>query len=81
MQVLACVQDVADPDAWAETERRAAQAFDRIDWIIANAGVADGAPIADMSFAAWRRVLSANLDGAFLTLQAGFRPAPRARTS
>src|SRR5690606_12454705 len=38
-----------------------------------NAGVATGSPITDMDFAEWRRVLSVNLDGAFLSLQAAMR--------
>lgn len=38
-----------------------------------NAGVASAAPIPDLDFAEWRRVLSVNLDGAFLTLRAAMR--------
>jgi 2-keto-3-deoxy-L-fuconate dehydrogenase len=40
---------------------------------LVNAGVGAGGPIEDMSFDEWRRVMSVNLDGAFLTLQAAMR--------
>lgn len=38
-----------------------------------NAGIGDSGPIESLDFAAWRRVLSVNLDGAFLTLRAAMR--------
>jgi NAD(P)-dependent dehydrogenase (short-subunit alcohol dehydrogenase family) len=40
---------------------------------VVNAGISGAAPIADMAFAEWRRILSVNLDGAFLTLRAAMR--------
>ncbi|MGD9891681.1 MAG: SDR family NAD(P)-dependent oxidoreductase [Dehalococcoidia bacterium] len=73
LRVLTRAHDVADPDAWAETETITRATFGRLDWAIANAGVADGGPLTEMRFEAWRRVLAANLDGVFLTLQAGMR--------
>lgn len=60
--------DVGDEDFWDRL------ALDRLDHAVANAGIAGAAaPIADLAFAEWRRVLAANLDGAFLTLRAGLR--------
>ena len=44
---------------------------------VVNAGIGAGGPIAELSFAEWRRVLSVNLDGAFLTLQAAMRAIRR----
>ena len=38
-----------------------------------NAGVAGAGLIADLPFEEWRRILSINLDGAFLSLQAAMR--------
>lgn len=38
-----------------------------------NAGVSGSGAIADLDFAEWRRVLSVNLDGAFLSLRAAMR--------
>ncbi len=70
---LVCRHDVADEAAWSETEAAIRDRFGRLDLVVANAGIADAAPIAEMSFTAWRRVLSVNLDGAFLTFRAGLR--------
>lgn len=47
-----------------------------LDAAILNAGIAgDGAPIAEMSFQDWRKVVAVNLDGAFLSLRSAFRMA------
>ena len=59
--------DVADEGFW-----------DRLDLTglthaVVNAGVASAGPIPELGFAEWRRVLSVNLDGAFLTLRAAMR--------
>ncbi|WP_425228959.1 SDR family NAD(P)-dependent oxidoreductase [Sphingomonas sp.] len=40
---------------------------------VVNAGVAGAGAIAELPFAEWRRILSVNLDGAFLTLRAALR--------
>ncbi|MGZ6018629.1 MAG: SDR family NAD(P)-dependent oxidoreductase [Phenylobacterium sp.] len=73
IEVVSLIQDVADPAAWDGAEARVRERFGRLDLVVANAGVADGSPLAETSFDAWRRVLSVNLDGAFLTLRAGMR--------
>lgn len=44
-----------------------------LDMAVVNAGVAGAASIADHDYAEWRRILSVNLDGAFLTLRAAMR--------
>ena len=59
--------DVADEALW-----------DRIDLTglthaVVNAGIAGTGAIRDLPFAEWRRILSVNLDGAFLTLRAVLR--------
>ena len=66
-EVVRIAGDVADPNLW----QRASIHY--LDHAVINAGIAGVAPIADLPFAEWRRVLSANLDGAFLTLQAALR--------
>lgn len=66
----AIVGDVADEATWREVE---GVLTDGLDLCVINAGVSDAAPIADMDFAAWRKVLSVNLDGAFLTLRTAMR--------
>jgi NAD(P)-dependent dehydrogenase (short-subunit alcohol dehydrogenase family) len=59
--------NVADPAFWASVDSG------RIDHAVINAGVAGAGLIADLDFAEWRRILSVNLDGAFLSLQAALR--------
>lgn len=61
--------DVADPLLW----QRVAEDCEMLDFAVLNAGIADSAPIAELDFAQWRRVLSANLDGMALSLQCAMR--------
>ncbi|HMC91532.1 MAG TPA: SDR family oxidoreductase [Allosphingosinicella sp.] len=61
------VGDVADADLWREAD------LTGLTHAVVNAGIGAGGPILDSSFEDWRRVMSVNLDGAFLTLQAAMR--------
>src|SRR5690606_24099830 len=61
--------DVADPALWDRIEAETAL----LDHAIVNAGIASGGAISEMAFDEWRRVLSVNLDGAFLSLRAALR--------
>ena len=61
--------DVADEAFWDTS----APYLAGIDGAVVNAGVAGAGVIADLDFAEWRRILSVNLDGAFLTLRAALR--------
>ena len=58
------IGNVADEQLWNQAD------LTGLTHAVVNAGVAAGAAIEDTSFAEWRRVMSVNLDGAFLTLQA-----------
>lgn len=62
--------DVADPGAVDAIMSRVTSEFGRLDGLVNNAGVADFGPIAETTFERWRRVLSNNLDAAFLMVQA-----------
>ncbi len=64
-QVL--IGDVADEDFWTTAD------LTGLTHAVVNAGIGAGGPIAETSLAEWRRVMSPNLDGAFLTLQAAMR--------
>jgi NAD(P)-dependent dehydrogenase (short-subunit alcohol dehydrogenase family) len=75
-RVWTAAHDVADEAAWAKSEAAIRERFGRLDLAVVNAGVADAAPIAEMDFAAWRRVMTTNLDGAFLTVRATLRLMP-----
>ncbi|GGB87189.1 dehydrogenase [Novosphingobium endophyticum] len=68
-EVLRFAGDVADPRLW----RKVADSHGVVDFAVLNAGCADAAPIADIDFQQWRRVLSANLDGMILSLQCAMR--------
>lgn len=61
------VGDVADERMWNEID------LSGLDHAVVNAGIAGAGPIATLDFAEWRRILSVNLDGAFLTLRAAMR--------
>ncbi len=68
-QVIRYSGDVADEALWARIEGD----LPRLDHALLNAGVANGCRIVDQDFAEWRRILSANLDGMFLSLRAALR--------
>lgn len=61
------IGDVADERLWADAD------LTGLSHALINAGIGEGKPILESSFADWRRVMSANLDGAFLALQAAMR--------
>ncbi|MDR3495509.1 MAG: SDR family NAD(P)-dependent oxidoreductase [Ancalomicrobiaceae bacterium] len=72
--VLVVPTDVTDPAAvahlFAEIDRR----FGRLDFVFNNAGTnVPPATVGDLTFDDWRRVVSVNLDGAFLVASAAFR--------
>jgi 2-keto-3-deoxy-L-fuconate dehydrogenase len=58
------IGDVSDESIWAQTD------LTGLTHAVVNAGVGGSAPIADSTLEEWRRVMSVNLDGAFLTLKA-----------
>ncbi|HEV2596299.1 MAG TPA: SDR family oxidoreductase [Sphingomicrobium sp.] len=62
------VGDVCDEATWQSDRFSGA-----IDHAVVNAGIASAAPIDRLTLTEWRRVLSVNLDGAFLTLRAALR--------
>ena len=61
--------DIRDEAFWTDAAPRLAG----LDHAVVNAGVAGAGAIADLALDEWRRILSVNLDGAFLTLRAALR--------
>jgi 2-keto-3-deoxy-L-fuconate dehydrogenase len=62
------VGDVADEGLWRGAD------LTGLTHAVINAGIGEGGtPIADLPFADWRRVMSVNLDGAFLSLSTALR--------
>ena len=59
--------DVADEAMWDAAD------LPPLDGAVVNAGIAAAGMIADLDFTEWRRILSVNLDGAFLTMRAALR--------
>jgi len=56
----------------------AEERFGGADIVVANAGISQNCPTLDLDFDGWRRVMSVNLDGVFLTAhEAGRRMVPR----
>lgn len=47
--------------------------FGTVHILVSNAGIQSGAPLSDMTFEQWRRVLAVNLDGQFLCARAAAR--------
>ena len=54
-------------------------AFGRLDILVSNAGIQTVAPIHQLEFAEWKRLLAVHLDGAFLTTRAALRIMYRQR--
>lgn len=61
--------DVADPGLWERVEGE----LPALHHAVINAGIANGCPLVEQDFAGWRKMLSVNLDGAFLGLRAALR--------
>ena len=66
-ETVAATGDVCDEAFWESLDLAG------LDHAVVNAGVAGAGLIADLAFDEWRRILSVNLDGAFLTLRAAMR--------
>ena len=62
--------DVSEPEAVEAMVAEVLAARGRIDALVNNAGVGVFAPIEEMDFALWRKVMATNLDGVFLCSQA-----------
>lgn len=72
-RAMAVEMDVADELSVELATAMIAQRFGHIDVLVSNAGLQHIAPIADLEFADWKRVLAVHLDGAFLTARAALR--------
>jgi 2-keto-3-deoxy-L-fuconate dehydrogenase len=71
--VMTTAFNVADETAWSANCTLIRERFGRLDLAVANAGVTSGGTIAESAFGEWRRVMSTNLDGVFLTLKSAMR--------
>ncbi len=73
-EALPIATDVADPASVAALYAVIQARFGRLDAVFNNAGTNIGATLfGDVDWEGWRRVLSVNLDGAFLIAHGAFR--------
>src|SRR6266850_476660 len=70
VQALPVRADVADVNQAAALVQKTVEQFDRVDLLVANAGVWEGAPVEEMSEEIWDRVIDANLKGTWTTCRA-----------
>jgi NAD(P)-dependent dehydrogenase (short-subunit alcohol dehydrogenase family) len=77
-QALVCKCDAASPDSVSAMAADVQKKFGRCDILINSAGIFPQKSFDDMTFEDWRRVLSINLDSAFLVSKA-FVPGMKQR--
>jgi NAD(P)-dependent dehydrogenase (short-subunit alcohol dehydrogenase family) len=70
---IAVPTDVADPAAVDALFAAARERYGRVDLLFNNAGIGVTAPVAELAYEDWRRVVDTNLTGSFLCAQAAFR--------
>lgn len=70
---IAVDMDVSDERQVTEGVEKAVASFGGLDVLVSNAGVQHIAPLHELEFADWRRVIGVHLDGAFLTTRAALR--------
>ncbi len=75
-RIHACQMDVSDEGATRDGIKAIAQDRGPIQICVANAGIAEGAPFDKVTLQDWRRMMSINLDGAFVTFQAALATMP-----
>lgn len=62
--------DVSDVDQAAALVDRTVEQFGKVDLLVANAGIWEGAPVEELSEAVWDRVIDANLKGTWAACRA-----------
>ncbi len=66
--------DVTSEDEWAGAVATTTSAFGRLDVLVNNAGIAESAPLAEMTLDSYRRVTEVNQTGVFLGMRAVIEP-------
>jgi len=67
---LSLTADVRDAAALERVAARTLERFERLDVLVANAGVVRAAPLLELSEQAWRETLDVDLTGVFLSVRA-----------
>jgi 3alpha(or 20beta)-hydroxysteroid dehydrogenase len=66
--------DVTSEDEWAAAVAATIRAFGKLDVLVNNAGIAEIAPLAEMTLESYRRVTEVNQTGVFLGMKAVIEP-------
>ena len=66
--------DVTREEEWAAAVEVTSKAFGRLDVLVNNAGIAESAPLAEMTLESYRRVTEVNQTGVFLGMRAVIEP-------
>ena len=72
-RALGIGMDVGNESQVEAGVKDAIAAYGRIDILVSNAGIQVVAPLEELSYANWKRLLAIHLDGAFLTTRAVLR--------
>jgi 3-hydroxybutyrate dehydrogenase len=72
-RVIAVAMDVTNEADVESGMAAAVSAFGRMDVLVSNAGIQVVAPLDELVFQDWKRLLAIHLDGAFLTTRAALR--------
>ncbi|MEE2677791.1 MAG: glucose 1-dehydrogenase [Myxococcota bacterium] len=70
--------DVTSEDGWSEAVAATTGAFGKLDVLVNNAGIAEAAPLAEMTLESYRRVTEVNQTGVFLGMRAAVAPMTEA---
>ena len=71
--LYALAMDVTDESAQRDTIAKAVAARGPIQICVANAGIAEGRALQKTEMDLWRRIMTTNLDGAFITIRESMR--------
>lgn len=71
--LYALAMDVTDESAQRDTIAKAVVARGPIQICVANAGIAEGRALQKTEMDLWRRIMTTNLDGAFITIRESMR--------
>ncbi|CAM3098236.1 glucose 1-dehydrogenase [Skermania piniformis] len=66
--------DVTDPDDWTAAVGTAVAEFGKLNVLVNNAGIINGAPLQTFRLDKWRQILDVNLTGTFLGMQSVVDP-------
>jgi 3-hydroxybutyrate dehydrogenase len=72
-RAMGVAMDVANEEQVDAGIDKAIERFGALDVLVSNAGIQIIEPLVDLEFAKWRKLLSIQLDGAFLTTRAALR--------